>query len=273
MAKIQGGNYACKPQSTNSNSISTRIPEALSYLRQTGERAVQRHLQKRTTARFRGVGWVRSLLPHVLHQFSNQCPVIVGSCSQPTIQQDVSDERLLFTAMNDLLAMAKRAPVRDSSHSKSFLRSSELNWQKLLSHLHWSLGAPVTNPNLPPSFCKTYSPNDYVVLLITSQHWIPGVAKLARILPRVFWGSRDRSSLRTGSQSVLSALRPPSLLIVCVYAAPVTKWKPIVKALFWCKVVWHNSRGKAPAGLRIQRCDIYRGDDKDEDNGIGWARE
>ena len=140
--------------------------------------------------------------------------------------------------------------------SKSFLWSSELNWQKLLSHLHWSLGAPVTNPNLPPSFCKKYSPNDHVVLLITSQHWIPGDAKLARILPRVFWGSRDRSSLRTGSQRVLSALRPPSPLIVCVYAAPVTKWKPIVKALFWCKVVWHNSRGKAPAGLRIQRCGL-----------------
>lgn len=47
-----------------------------------------------------------------------------------------------------------------------------------------------------------------------------------------------------------------------MYAAPGTKWQPIVKGLIGCTVVWHNSRGKALAHLIIQRCEIYRGNDK-----------
>lgn len=55
-----------------------------------------------------------------------------------------------------------------------------------------------------------------------------------------------------------------------VQTAPGTKWHPLVKVLFGCEVVGYDGRGKALAPLMIQVFEMYLGNDKCEDNEMGW---
>lgn len=55
-----------------------------------------------------------------------------------------------------------------------------------------------------------------------------------------------------------------------VQTAPGTRWHPLVKVLFGCEVVGCDRLGKALAPLMIQVFEMYLGNDKYEDNEMGW---